>query len=627
MKKSLTKVIEVDKEKCINCHACITACPVKFCNDGSADFVNINPDMCIACGHCIAACTHDARISRDDFGTFLDALRAGERIVAIAAPAVASNFPGAYLNLNGWLKRIGVRGIFDVSFGAELTIKTYLEHIKGNKPATVISQPCPAIVSYIEIYKPELLKYLAPADSPMLHTIKMIKRFYPEFQDHKVVVISPCLAKKREFDETGLGDYNITYTSIDKHFSEQKIRLSDYPATDYDNPPAERAVLFSTPGGLLRTAVREVPEIIDRTRKIEGVPTIYHYLDKLPENIAKRTAPLLVDCLNCEMGCNGGPGTLNQKKSPDEIEALIEQRNREMQARHQKKGWFAKRRAHKALQKTIDKYWDKNLYVRTYLNLEDNNIIKTPDPKELKDVYKLMRKESDEDIKNCSACGYGECERMATAIFNKLNKYENCHYYKEELIIEERREIEQLKDTIEQRYEEEIGIARNVSTALTQMEETNSSIAGMSNSLLEVFRTQEEEFRLLLKQVQDSYETTEKFDPIANAIGDISDMTNLLALNASIEAARAGDVGKGFAVVASEVKNLAETSKNEAAKIKPYSQEIKMLFQSIREKTETASDNFASTADLVMKVSKSTEEMSQATSEINREAQRLIKGA
>jgi iron only hydrogenase large subunit-like protein len=625
MRKSLAKVIEVDRDKCVNCHACITACPVKYCNDGSADFVNINPDMCIACGHCLAACTHDARIGLDDLDLFMKDLQAGVPIVAIVAPAVASNFPGKYLNLNGWLKRIGVKGIFDVSFGAELTVKSYLEYIKSNKPKTVISQPCPAIVSYIQIYKPELLQHLAPADSPMLHTIKMIKRFYPEYRTHRVAVISPCLAKKREFDDTGLGDYNVTYSSLAGYFSGQKINLGDYPASDYDNPPAERAVLFSTPGGLLKTAVREVPELGDSTRKIEGVPTIYHYLRKLPDTIAKGTAPLLVDCLNCEMGCNGGPGTLNQKKSADEIEALIEQRNREMQARHRKKGLFAKFRSQKALRKTIDKYWDGALYARTYLNLADNFLIKKPNPKELKDVYKLMRKDSDQDIFNCSACGYGECERMAVAIFNNLNKFENCHYYKEELIVEEHKEIEQLKDSIEQRYEEEIGIARNVSSALTHMEETNSSIAAMSNTLLDVFRAQEEEFRQLLKGVRDSYETTEKFDPIANAIGDISDKTNLLALNASIEAARAGDVGRGFAVVASEVKNLAETSKREAAKIKPYSQEIKMVFETIREKTETASRNFANTADLVMQVTKSTEEMSVMTSEINLEAQKLVK--
>jgi len=50
----------------------------------------------------------------------------------------------------------------------------YLEHIKANSPEMVIAQPCPAIVTYLEIYQPELLPHLAPADSPMLHAAKMI---------------------------------------------------------------------------------------------------------------------------------------------------------------------------------------------------------------------------------------------------------------------------------------------------------------------------------------------------------------------------------------------------------------------------------------------------------------------
>ena len=451
MKKSLAKVIEVDSEKCINCHACIAACPVNYCNNGSSDFVEINPDMCIACGHCITACKHKARISLDDYDAFMQDLKSGKPIVAIVAPAVASNFPGQYLNLNGWLKKIGVKAIFDVSFGAELTIKSYLEHIKENSPKTVISQPCPAIVSYIEIYKPELIQYLAPADSPMIHTIKMIRRFYPEFAQHKVAVLSPCLAKKREFEAAGLGDYNVTYRSLAEYFANQKIGLSEYPATDYDNPPAERAVLFSSPGGLLRTATREVPGLYEKTRKIVGVPTVYQYLKKLLESIEKGIAPLLVDCLNCEMGCNGGPGTLNQNKTVDEIESLVEQRNLEMQEKHLKKGFFAKFRTGKGLRKTIDKYWEPGLYNRKYFNLAENYVIRKPGDIELKKVYESMRKQSVADTFDCCACGYGECERMAVAIFNGLNQPENCHHYKQSLILEEQKEIAQLKTDIEKK--------------------------------------------------------------------------------------------------------------------------------------------------------------------------------
>ena len=258
---------------------------------------------------CIIACTHDARVGCDDTERFLSDLQRHTPMVAIVAPAVAVSYPNLYLRINGWLEQMGVTAAFDVSFGAELTIKSYLEHVRQNQPMAVIAQPCPAIVNYVEMYRPELLPYLAPADSPMLHTIKMIREFYPQYRGHKIVVLSPCIGKRREFDETGLGDYNVTFQGLDRYFEKHGIQLEAFPEREYDNPPAERAVLFSTPGGLMRTAMREVPGIEERVRKIEGCPAIYHYLDSLPEAIRKGRAPLIVDCLNCELGCNGGTGT------------------------------------------------------------------------------------------------------------------------------------------------------------------------------------------------------------------------------------------------------------------------------------------------------------------------------
>jgi Fe-S-cluster-containing hydrogenase component 2 len=153
----MPRIIEVDKEKCVNCHACIQACPVKFCNDASEDYVTINENLCIGCGQCLTACTHDARTPIDDTEQFLSDLSRGISIVTVVAPAVAAVFPEQYLNLNGWLKSIGIKANFDVSFGAELTIQSYLHHVQQNNPKMVLAQPCPALVSYIEIYQPELL--------------------------------------------------------------------------------------------------------------------------------------------------------------------------------------------------------------------------------------------------------------------------------------------------------------------------------------------------------------------------------------------------------------------------------------------------------------------------------------
>jgi iron only hydrogenase large subunit-like protein len=332
MEKTQKPVVQVIEEKCVNCHRCIAVCPVKMCNNGSGSTVVINSELCIGCGACIQACTHGARRGIDDAPAFFDDVQHAVPMVAIIAPATASNFEGRYKNLAGWLSALGVRAFFDVSFGAELTVMSYLHYKKEKDTKCIIAQPCPALVTFMETYKPELLSYLIPVDSPMLHTMKMIRTFYPEYANHKIVVISPCYAKRREFDEVGIGDYNVTFRSLTEYLEEHAIDITRYPEVDFINPPAERAVLFSSPGGILQTVEREIPDIVSKTRRIEG-PEVYHYFENLEE------VPIfeLIDCLSCSMGCNGGPGTLNVEKNLDVVEKKIENRCKEAQKYYKNK--------------------------------------------------------------------------------------------------------------------------------------------------------------------------------------------------------------------------------------------------------------------------------------------------
>jgi hypothetical protein len=409
-----------------------------------------------------------ARSINDDTEVFFDELDARTPMVVMIAPSAAAVFDDIF-RLIGFLRSCGVIAVFDVAFGAELTAKSYLEYVRKDNPKLIISQPCPAIVNYCELYAPHLIQYLAPVHSPMLHTAIMIKNYFPQYADAKIAVISPCAAKKREFEETGHVDFNVTMTRFKNTLKRRKINLNDYKPFDFDGPMAERAVAFSSPGGLKATILRDAPTLGPRIRRIEGAFTVYKYLNDLPRMLAENMAPFLVDCLSCFTGCNGGPGTENFSHPVALMETKIETRLNE-QARRNKLIFGLNR-----IKGEVNRYWQPGIYNRTYTDRSENlSGYHEPTNKDLVAIYHKMKKTSESDFLNCAACGYGDCRGMAEAIFNKLNRPENCHHY--------------LKKEVDESLQEHKSILEYVRDGIFLLGKNGRILPSYSSALEEIFR-------------------------------------------------------------------------------------------------------------------------------------------
>ena len=639
------KVIDrlyLDEEKCEGCNQCISHCPIPGANIAylieGENKVKIDPDRCIHCGECIRVCEHDARKFNDDTERFFEDLKSGKSLSVIAAPAIAVNIDD-HNKLFTLLKKLGVNWIYDVSFGADITVWAYLKSIKEKRLQGLIAQPCPSVVNFIEKYQPELIPALAPVHSPMLCTAIYMKK--EKGINDSIAFLSPCIGKGDEIEDAntkGYIEYNVTYDKLIDYLKDNNISYSQYEETEFDSLNSGLGSLFSRPGGLKEN----VEYFVDDAwiRQVEGPKHAYEYIEEYGKSYASgEELPLLVDVLNCSYGCNFGTGTkhntLERTMTLDSVDRQFNQMKQEKSS--EKIGLFKKKRM-TYLHKLFDKELNLSDYTRSYTNKSMPLELQADDSNRLEEIYQSMNKfDLDSRKINCPSCGYNSCEKMAIAIYNGVNIANNCIDYNKKTVEYEMEVIEQKEEQIRlaedverissQKLEESKIITDRIKEILLSIEhissgnEENASMAELISQGGNDINTM---ITKLNKQIVAMENQLNDFSNSSSMIVGISNQTNLLSLNAAIEAARAGESGRGFSVVAEEVKSLAEQSKNLALNTIKGQDALKVSILEMVEEAETIYERIENMNNAITTISASIQEITASSIRVSQSANIVI---
>ena len=193
-----------------------------------------------------------------------------------------------------------------------------------------------------------------------------------------------------------------------------------------------------------------------------------------------------------------------------------------------------------------------------------------------------------------------------------------------------------LSVTAERSQELTTMVASASEEASTNVQSVASATEELSSSVNEIGRQVQELARMATDAVGQARATNERVSELTKAaarIGDvvelintIAEQTNLLALNATIEAARAGEAGRGFAVVASEVKALAEQTSKATGEIGQQITGMQAATQELVSAIKEISGTIERLSEISSTIAAAVEEQGAATQEISRNVQQAAHG-
>ena len=554
-------------------------------------------------------------------------------ISLLVAPAFIANYPGQYGKVLGYLKSLGAKHVISVSFGADITTWGYLNYIAEKNFTGGISQPCPAIVDYIEKYVPDLISRIVPVHSPMMCAAIYVKK-YMNITD-KLAFIGPCIAKKSEImrpDNRPYVSYNVTFHHLMNAL--KGVNLSSYSAVD--ELEYGLGSVYPQPGGLKENVEHFLGKDV-MVRQIEGESHAYHFLKGYAKRVKSgRQLPFMVDALNCANGCLHGTGVEPETLENDDVLFEINnQRNKAKSGKQDKK-------------KDKNNPWGKGLtYEKRLANFnaqfaelkledficryENKHMAASVNEHQVEAGFEDMKKDTREKREiDCGACGYESCRQMAEAVALGLNRKENCMHYEKNALQEEQermREItEQLRESQKRKqilYQEIMNDFQQIKTAMGELAEGNQCSAEDATRIAQAVGGMSSFTEMLRGSMQQVVDAVQGYDVMNESIIKISNQTGMLALNAGIEAARSGEAGKGFAVIANRVRDLSEQTKAAVATGKEQSTILIPAIQKLDDETVQFVQNIENINDGTSALAASSQEIAAQTEMIDEVVNRM----
>ena len=343
------------EEKCINCGICKNICEnvvgIKYKKE------DVLQPICINCGQCVVNCPTGALVTKYNYKKVLNYLNDTDYIVTVSlAPAVRVALQEEFNQEAGAnvtkkivtaLKNLGFDYVFDLTFGADLTIMEeateLVKRLKTKENLPMFTSCCPSWVKYMELYHDDLLNHLSTCKSPIGMQAAVINSYFILYKDipkDKIinVMVAPCTAKKYEInrDEITDMDYVITTRELAMMLRECEIDFKSLEESEFDvllGGGSGAGDIFGTSGGVMESALRCAYHIVTN----EDAPVSFYDLESVRGNTAIKEAKIkmgnydlkicavfgmpnlekvlkdmskydFIEVMNCPLGCVGGGG-------------------------------------------------------------------------------------------------------------------------------------------------------------------------------------------------------------------------------------------------------------------------------------------------------------------------------